>query len=74
MIKVYIICYVPAQMSCLWKIWCLVYGPKCSWPIRLQDFQIAISPEQSQLENYLFQMDEWSKLIFLHIDTNSGKL
>ena len=73
MIKVYIICYVPAQMSYLWKIWCLVYGPKCSWPVRLQDFQISYI-SRTKLENCLFQMDEWCKLIFLHIDTNSGKL
>ena len=31
-------CYVSAQMWCLEQIWFLRYGPKCSWPIRLQDF------------------------------------
>ena len=26
------------QISYLGKFWFLRYGPKCSWPIRLQDF------------------------------------
>ena len=28
------------QISYLGKFWFLRYGPKCSWPIRLQDFTI----------------------------------
>ena len=28
------------QISYLGKFWFLKYGPKCSWPIRLQDFPI----------------------------------
>ena len=28
------------QISYLGKFWFLRYGPKCSWPIRLQDFSI----------------------------------
>ena len=40
MIKVYIICYIPAQIPHLGKIWSLIYGPKCCWPITLQDFKI----------------------------------
>ena len=28
------------QTSYLGKFWFLRYGPKCSWPIRLQDFSI----------------------------------
>ena len=28
------------QISYLRKFWFLRYGPKCSWPIRLQDFSI----------------------------------
>ena len=31
-----------AQTSCLPKLWFLRYGPKSSWPIRLQDFKAAI--------------------------------
>ena len=42
--KIYIICCVPAQISYLGKFWILRYGPKCSKPIRLQDF--LVSPEQ----------------------------
>ena len=29
------------QISYLGKFWFLRYGPKCSWPIRLQDFSIS---------------------------------
>ena len=36
--KVYIICCILAKISYLAKIWFLRYRPKCSWPIRLQDF------------------------------------
>ena len=36
--KVYTICCILAQIPYLGKIWFLKYGPKCSWPIRLQDF------------------------------------
>ena len=28
------------QISYLGKFWILIYGPKCSWPIRLRDFWI----------------------------------
>ena len=28
------------RSSYLWKCWSLIYGPKCAWPIRLQDFSI----------------------------------
>ena len=36
--KIYIICSFLAQILYLIKIWFLRYGPKCFWPIRLQDF------------------------------------
>ena len=36
--KVYTICCILARIPCLGKIWFLRYGPKCSRPIRLQDF------------------------------------
>ena len=38
--KTYIICCVPAQIPSLRKFLFLRYGPKCSQPIRLQDFLI----------------------------------
>ena len=39
LMKVYIICCIPAQIRYLGKtIYFLKYRPKCSWPIRLQDF------------------------------------
>ena len=40
--KVYItvILVLLEQISYLGKFWFLRYGPKCSWPIRLQDFSI----------------------------------
>ena len=33
-------CCMLEQISYLGKFWFLRYGPKCSWPIRLQDFSI----------------------------------
>ena len=36
-----------AQTPCLPKFWFLKYGPKSSWPIRLQDFKTAISQGQN---------------------------
>ena len=36
--KVYIICYVPAQILCLVKVLFLRCGSKCPQPFRLQDF------------------------------------
>ena len=38
--KIYIICCVPGQIPYLEKFLFLKYGPKCSQPIRLQDFLI----------------------------------
>ena len=37
-IKIYIICCVPAQIPYLGKFWFQRYEPKCSQPVRLQDF------------------------------------
>ena len=33
-------CCMLEQISYLGKFWFVRYGPKCSWPIRLQDFSI----------------------------------
>ena len=44
--KIYIICCVPAQIPYQGKFWFQRYGPKCSQPIRFQDFLINISLEQ----------------------------
>ena len=38
--KMSIICYVPVQIPYLGTFWFLRYGPKCSRPIRLQNFLI----------------------------------
>ena len=47
--KVYSICYIPAQVPYLGKIWFLIY-----WAIRLQDFKIS----------YIFRTKCWSSLFF----------
>ena len=52
--KIYIICYVPAQIPYLGKILFLRYRPKCSQPIRLQDFLI----------NYFSRTNGSNSLIF----------
>ena len=44
--KIHIICYAPAQIPYLGRFWFLRYGPKCSQPIRLQEFSSTISPDQ----------------------------
>ena len=61
--KIYIICCVPAQIPYLGKFLFLRYGPKCSQPIRLQDFLI----------NHISRTNQWNSLIFymltqLHIN------
>ena len=64
MMKIYIICCVPGEISFLGKFLFLKYRPKCSQPIRLQDF--------------FNQPLIWNKSVkqpdFLHVDTNSHKL
>ena len=52
--KFYAICCVLAQILYLGKIWFLRYGPKCSWPTRLQDFKSNISPEQNDEKAWIF--------------------
>ena len=32
--------FILEYISYLGKFWFLIYGPKCSWPIRLQDFSM----------------------------------
>ena len=39
--KFYNICCILAQIPYLGKIWFLRYGPKCSWPVRLQSDEKA---------------------------------
>ena len=48
--KIYIICCVPARIPYLGKFWFLRYGPKCSQPIRLQDF----------LFNHISKTNQWN--------------
>ena len=45
--KVYINYCVLRQISYLRKFWFLRYGPKCSWPIQLQDFKSNIFLEEN---------------------------
>ena len=52
--KMYIICCVPAQIPYLGKFLFLRYGPKCSQPIRLQYFLI----------NCISRTNQWNSLIF----------
>ena len=52
--KIYIICCVPAQIPYLGKLWFLRYGPKCFQTIRLQDFLI----------NHISRTNRWNSLIF----------
>ena len=52
--EIYIICCVPAQIPYLGKFLFLRYGPKCSQPIRLQDFLI----------NHISRANQWNSLIF----------
>ena len=56
--KIYIIYCVPTEIPYLGKFLFLKYGPKCSQPIRLQDFLI----------NHISRTD-----ISLHVDTDSHK-
>ena len=51
--KIYIICCVPAQISYLGKFWFMRYGPKYYQPIRLQDFLI----------NSISRTNQWNSLI-----------
>ena len=62
--KIYIICSVPGKIPFLGKFLFLRYRPKCSQPIRLQDFF-----NQPLLQNKSVKQPD-----FLHVDTNSHKL
>ena len=57
--EIYIICCVPAQIPYLGKVLFLRYRPKCSQPIRLQNFLINKSMKKPD---------------FLHVHTNLHKL
>ena len=48
--NIYIICFVPPQIPYLGKFLFLKYGPKCSKPMRLQDFLI----------NHISRINQWS--------------
>ena len=63
LMKIYIICCVPAQIAYLGKFLFLRYRSKCSQPIRLQDFLI----------NHISKTNPWNSLIF-YVDTNSYEL
>ena len=63
--KVYINCCMlgwileNSENSYFWNI--LKYESKRSWPMRLQDFQTAISPEQNDEKSWFFRC--WYKFI-----------
>ena len=66
-LEIYIICFVPAQIPYLGKFLFLRYGPKCSQPIRLQDFLI----------NHISRTNQWNSLVFciliqIHINKSFG--
>ena len=52
--RTYIICNVPVQIPYFGKYLFLKYEPKCSQPIRLQDFLI----------NHISRTNQWNSLIF----------
>ena len=52
--KIYVICCVPAQIPYLRRFWFLRYVPQCSHPIRLQNFRI----------NHISRTSLWNSLIF----------
>ena len=51
--KIYIICCVPAQILCLGKILFLRYKPKWSQPVRFQDF----------LNQHFSRTNQWNSII-----------
>ena len=53
-IKIYIMCCVPALIEYLRKFLFLRYGPKCSQPSRLQDFLI----------NHISRINQWNAWFF----------
>ena len=70
--KIYIICCVPAQIPHLGKFLCLRYGPKCSQPISVQDFLLNHTSRTNQSNSSIV----FFLFFFLHVlhDTNSRKL
>ena len=62
-IKTYILCCVPAQVPYLGEFLFLRYGPKCSEPIRLQNFLISHISRTNRLNSLIFCM-----LIQIHIN------
>ena len=69
-IKVYINCCMPEQISYLVKLWFLRYEPKCSWPIRLQDFYIKYISRTKWWQAWIFacwykffEIKSWMKIL-----------
>ena len=67
--KVFFNCCMLEQSSQLGKFWFLRYGPKCSWPIRVQDFSInrrtlklAVSHEEINGINWFLVCPSYSFL------------
>ena len=61
-----IVNYISPQTPYLAKFWLSSYGPKCSYPIRLQDVLIVISQERSEIKMIFFQVDKHES--FLQVD------
>ena len=64
--KIYIICCFPAQIPFLGKFLFLRYGPKCSQPIRLQDYLINHISRTNQWNAWFFSC--WYKSCKLKVD------
>ena len=63
LVKIHIICCVPAQIPYLQKFLFLRYSLKCSQPVRLQEFLINHISRTNQWNNMIFCM-----LIQIHIN------
>ena len=59
--KVYATCCVPVQVPYLGKIWFLRYRPKCSQPIRSQQFYISHISKMNLLNSLIFYI--WYKFM-----------
>ena len=69
------------QISYLGKFWFLRYGPKCSWPIRLQDFSTsrrtvksAVSHKEINEKNWFLVCPGMAHQTFLTFGTMVGHL
>ena len=71
--KIFIFCCVPAQIRYLGKFWFLRYGPKCSQPIRLQDFLIKHLSRINQRNSLIF-LRAWSEMCVASLVTRLWRM